>query len=71
MHSGHIKDNNRGAVIDHLFFYLVTPPFPAKKGNRTLSLSGTVRYYSGAVLWNRLPSSIRKANSLANFRQMF
>ena len=28
----------RRAGIDSLFFYLVTPPFPAKKGNRTLSL---------------------------------
>ena len=65
------KDNNRGAGIHHLFFYLVIPPFPAKKGNRTLSLSGTVRYHSGAVLWNSLPSSIRKAKSLADFRQMF
>ena len=26
--------------------------------------------YSGAVLWNSLPSSIRKATSLAIFRQM-
>ena len=65
------KKKTRGAGIDSLFFYLVTPSFPTKKGNRTLSLSGTVRYYSGAVLWNSLPSSIRKANSLANFRQMF
>ena len=43
------KETGR-AGIDSLFFYLVTPPFPAKKGNRTLSLSGTVKYYSGAVL---------------------
>ena len=28
----------RRAGIDSLFFYLVTPPFPTKKGNRTLSL---------------------------------
>ena len=64
------KKETRGAAIDSLFFYLVTPSFPAKKGNRTISLSGTVRYYSGAVLWNSLPSFIRKTKSLANFRQM-
>ena len=64
------EEETRGAGIDSLLFYLVTPLFPAKKGNRTLSLSGTVKYYSGAVPWNILPSSIRKAKSLANFRQM-
>ena len=64
------KKETKGAAIDSLFFYLVTPSFPAKKGNRAISLSGTVRYYSGAVLWNSLPSSIRKTKSLANFRQM-
>ena len=64
------KKETRGAAIDSLFFYLVTPSFPAKKGNRTISLSGTVRYYSGAVLWNSLPSFIRKTKSVANFRQM-
>ena len=64
------KKETRGAGIDSLFFSLVTPSFPAKKGNRMLSLSGTVIYYSGAVLWNSLPSSIRKTKSLANFRQM-
>ena len=64
------KKETRGAAIDSLFFYLVTPSFPAKKGNRTISLSGTVRYYSGAVLWNSLLSFIRKTKSLANFRQM-
>ena len=52
--SGKIKGRCQ-PPLDHLFFYLVTPPFPAKKGNRTLSLSGTVRYYSGAVLLNSLP----------------
>ena len=64
------KKETKGAAIDRLFFYLVTPSFPAKKGNRTISLSGTVRYYSGAVLWNSLPSFIRKTKSVANFRQM-
>ena len=64
------RKETRGAEINSLLFYLVTPPFPAKKGNRALSLSGTVKYYSSAVLWNSLPSSIRKAKSLANFLQM-
>ena len=64
------EEETRGAGIDSLLFYLVTLLFPAKKGNRTLSLSGTVKYYSGTVPWNILPSSIRKAKSLANFRQM-
>ena len=64
------KKKKQGVMIDSLFFYLVTPSFPAKKGNRTLSLSGTVRYYRGADLWNSLPSSIRKTKSLANFRHM-
>ena len=64
------KKETKGAAIDRLFFYLVTPSFPAKKGNRTISLSGTVRYYRGADLWNSLPSSIRKTKSLANFRHM-
>ena len=41
------KKETRGAGIDSLFFYLVTPPFPAKKGNRTLSLLGTVTVKPG------------------------
>ena len=44
------KKRNKESWDGSLLFYLVTPSFPAKKGNRTLSLSGTVKYYSGAVL---------------------
>ena len=49
------KRRKKQGDIDSLFFYLVTPSFPAKKSNRTLSLWGTVVDYSGAVLWNSLP----------------
>ena len=49
------KRRKKQGDIDSLFFYLVTPSFPAKKSNRTLSLWGTVVDCSGAVLWNSLP----------------
>ena len=49
------KRRKKQGDIDSLSFYLVTPSFPAKKSNRTLSLWGTVVDCSGAVLWNSLP----------------